>query len=53
MVKKFQRSSQVTLPLIDPDPGYWYIIRKVNNTNRGLNLKNTFCTLYLWGWDFM
>ena len=52
MVKRFQRSSQVSFPLIDPDLGYWYIIWKVNTTNRGLNLKNTFCTLCLWGWGF-
>ena len=35
MVKRFQRSSQVSFPLIDPDLGYWYIIWKVNTTNRG------------------
>ena len=23
-----------------------------NPANRGLNLKNTFCILYLWGWGF-
>ena len=39
MVKRFQRLSQVSFPLIDPDLGYWYIIWKVNTTNRGLNLK--------------
>ena len=39
-------------PLVDPDLGYWYIIWKVNTTNRGLNLKNAFCSLYLWGWEF-
>ena len=26
MVKRFQRSSQVSFHLIDPDLGYWYII---------------------------
>ena len=52
MVKRFQRSSQVSFPLIDPDLGYWYIIWKVNTTNRGLNLKNTFCAICLWGWGF-
>ena len=39
--------------LVDPDPGYWYISSwKVKTTNIGLNLKNTFCTLCLWGWGF-
>ena len=52
MVKSFQRTSQVSFPRVDPDLGYWYIIWKVNTTNRGLNLKNTFCTLCLWGWGF-
>ena len=45
MVKRFQRSSQVSFFLIDPDLSYWYIISKGNITNRGLNLKNTFCML--------
>ena len=52
MVKRFQRSSQVSFPLIDPDLGYWYIIWKVSTTNRGLNLKNNFWTLCLWGSGF-
>ena len=52
MVKRFQRSSQVSFPLMDPDLGYWYIIWKVNTTNRGLNLNNTFCTLCIWDWGF-
>ena len=55
MVKRSQRSSQVSFLLIDSDLGYWYIIWKVSTTNRGLNLKNTFCTLCLWdrGWPFL
>ena len=54
MVKRFQRLSQVRFPVTDLDLGYWYIIWKVNTTNRGLNLKkNTFCKLCFWGWDFM
>ena len=52
MAKKFQRSSEV-FPLIDSNLGYWYIILKVNSTNRGLNLKSIFCTLCLWVADFM
>ena len=52
MVLRFQRLSQVSFSLIDPDLSYWYIIWKVNTTNRGLSLKNTFCTLCLWGWEF-
>ena len=50
--KRFQRSSEV-FPLIDSNLGYWYIILKVNFTNRGLNLKSIFCTLCLWVGDFM
>ena len=52
MVKRYQRSSQVSFPLIGPDLGYWYIIWKVNTTNWGMNFKSTFCTLCLWGWRF-
>ena len=52
MVKRFQRSSQVSFPHIDLCLGYWYIIWKANTTNKGLSLKNTFCTLFLWGWGF-
>ena len=52
MVKRFQRSSQVSFSSHWPDLGYWYIIWKVNTTNKRLNLKNTFCTFCLWGWDF-
>ena len=51
MVKRFQRSSQVMFHLIDPDQGYWYIIWKLNTTNRGLSLKNT-GSLCLWDWRF-
>ena len=39
MVKRFQRLSQVRFSLTDLDLGYWYIIWKVNTTNRWLNLK--------------
>ena len=52
MVKRFQSSSQVSFPLIDPDLSYRYIIWKINTTNMGLNLKNTFWTLCAWGWRF-
>ena len=52
MVKRLQRSSQVSFPLIDSDLAYWYIIWKVNTTNRALIFKNTFCILCLWGWGF-
>ena len=52
MVKRFQMLSKLVFPLTDPDLGYWYIIWKVNTTNRVLNLKSTFCTLCLWGWEF-
>ena len=51
-VKRFRRLSQVNFSLIDPDLGYSYIIWTVNTTNRGLNLRNTFCTQCLWGWEF-
>ena len=48
-----RRSSQVSFPVIDLDLSYSYnIIRKVSTTKRRLNLKNTFCTLCLWGWGF-
>ena len=53
MVKRLQKSSQVTFPLIDPDLGYWYLVWKINTTNRGLNFKNTFCILSLWGRGFL
>ena len=52
MAKRFQRSIEV-FPLINSNLGYWYIILKVNSTNRGLNLKSIFCTLYLWVGDFI
>ena len=52
MVKRFQMLSKLVFPLTDPDLDYWYIIWKVNTTNRGLNLKKTFCILCLWGWGF-
>ena len=28
------------------------LFKKLNIANRGLNLKNNFCTLCLWGWGF-
>ena len=52
MVKRFQRSRQVSFPLIDPDLDYWYIIWKFNTTNKKLNLKITVCKLCLWGWKY-
>ena len=45
MVKRFQRLGQVSFPLIDPDLRYWYIIWKINTTNRGLNLKKHLHTI--------
>ena len=53
MVKRFQKSSQVSFPLIDPDLGYWYIVWKIKTTNRGLNFKITFCILCFWGRGFL
>ena len=40
---------------VDPGLGYWHIIWNVNTRNRRLNLKNTLCTLCLWGvgWRFL
>ena len=52
MVKRFRRLSQVSFSSHWRDLDYWYIIWKVNTTNRGLNLKNNFWTLCLWGWSF-
>ena len=52
MFKRFQRSRQVSFPLIDPDLDYWYIIWKFNTTNKELNLKITVCRLCLWGWKY-
>ena len=51
-LRGFKGRVKLICPFIDPDLGYWYIIWKVNTTSRGLNLKNTFCTLCLWGWGF-
>ena len=47
IVKRSQKLYRVQFPLpdfVDSDLGYWYIIRKVNIKNRGMNLKNTLCT---------
>ena len=46
----FKARIKLFFSLIDADLGYWCIIWKVNTTDRGLNLKNTCCTLCLWGW---
>ena len=43
---------KLVFPIIYLDLCNWYIIWKVSTTNRGLNLKNTFCALCLWGWGF-
>ena len=55
-LRGFKGRVKLVFPLIDPDLGYWYIIWKVKITNRGLNLglnlKNTFCTLWLRSWGF-
>ena len=48
----FKGRVKFSFPLVDLDLVYLYIILNVNNTNRGLNLKNTFCTLCLCGWGF-
>ena len=53
LLRCFKGRVKLVFPLIVPDLGYWYIIWKVNTTNRGLKLKNTFWTLCLWVWDFM
>ena len=39
MDKRFQRLSQVSLPHIDPELGYWYIIWNVNTTNRRIEFE--------------
>ena len=51
-LRVFKGWAKLVFPLIYPDLGYWYVIWKVNTTNRGLNSKITFCTVYLWGWGF-
>ena len=52
MVKRFQRSSQVSFPLIDPDLGYWYIIWKINTTNRGYECEKHILHTMLLGLGF-
>ena len=53
MIERFQTSGQVCFLLIDPAwPELLIYYLKVNTTNRGLNLKNTFCKLCHWGWTF-
>ena len=37
-----------SFPFVDSDLGYWYITWKVNTRNRGMNLKNTLCTMPPW-----
>ena len=44
IVKSFQRLSCSAWP--------WYIVCKVNSTNKVLHLKSTLCTLCLRGWRF-
>ena len=51
-LRGFNGRVKLVFPIIDPDLGYWYIIWKVNTTNRGLNFTNTLCTLCLWSWRF-
>ena len=43
----FKGCVMFNFPHVDPKLGHSYIIWKVNTTNRGLNLKNTLCTLCL------
>ena len=50
-LKGFKGRVKLSFYLVDPGLEYLYIW-KVNTTNRGWNLKNTFCILCLWGWGF-
>ena len=50
-LKGFKGRVKLSFPLVDPGLEYLYIW-KVNTTNRGWNLKNTFCILCLWGCGF-
>ena len=43
----FKGCAMFSFPHVDPKLGHSYIIWKVNTRNRGLNLKNTLCTLCL------
>ena len=56
MVKRFQRSSKVSLFSHWPWSGLFiYSLKRLlffDTTNRGFNLKNTFCILCLWSWGF-
>ena len=49
IVKKVQGSCQI--PFSSCWAWLWYIIRKVNSTDSGLNLKNIISTLCLRGWE--
>ena len=51
IAKDFKSCIMFSFCHVDPDLGYWYIIGKVNNTNRRLNLK-LHCTLSFTGWEF-
>ena len=51
-LRSFKGRVKLVFPFIDPDLSYWYIILKVNTTDRGLNLNNTFCKLCLSGQGF-
>ena len=51
-LRGFKDRVKLAFPLTNPDLGYGYIIWKVNTTNRGMNLKNTLCTICIWGWGF-
>ena len=50
-LKGFKGRVKLSFPLVDPGLEYLYIW-KVNATNRGWNLKNTFSILCLRGWEF-
>ena len=51
-LRGFKGRVKFSFPLFDPDLKYLYILWKGNTTIKGLNLKNTFCTLCLWVWRF-
>ena len=52
MLNRFQRPSQVSFSFHWPWPGLLIYYLKINTTNRGMNLINTFCRLFLWGWGY-
>ena len=45
IVKAFQKCVTFSFHYVDSDLWYWHIIWKVKTRNRGINLKNTLCTM--------